>query len=92
MNKKKKRKTKIEYSKKIETIFLCAYIVGILIGIYAVIVDTTALEALLVYIGGSSTIATSFYFWKARCENIIKIRKDHPDFDFSEVDMDDECD
>lgn len=66
------------YSKVISSIFMICYLYGILIGTYAVIMDSANLDALLVYIGGSTTIATSFYFWKAKAENLIKIENSNP--------------
>lgn len=72
---------KREYSKIIETIFMLTYLWGIVIGSYTVVVDPSMLDSLLVYIGGSTTIATSFYFWKARCENLIKLKKENPNID-----------
>lgn len=76
---------KFEYSKWIEAIFMVTYLWGIIIGSYAVIADPAMLDSLLVYIGGSSTIATSFYFWKARCENIIKLKNIAPDISFNDL-------
>ena len=58
------------YSKIIESIFMICFLLGIAVGIWAVIQDPSLIEALLIYIGSSTTIATSFYFWKARCENL----------------------
>ena len=67
------------YSKLISTIFMICYLFGIAVGTYAVIIDPTNIDPLLIYIGGSTTIATSFYFWKARAENLIKIKGFDPD-------------
>lgn len=67
------------YSKIIETIFMVCFLLGIAVGVWAVIQDPNLIEALLVYIGGSTTIATSFYFWKARCENLQKYKDKDPE-------------
>lgn len=66
-------KRKVEYSKLISTIFISCFLFGIAIGTYAVIQDSANIDPLLVYIGGATTVSTSFYFWKAKAENLIKI-------------------
>ena len=66
------------YSKVIETIFMTCYLYGIVMGTWAVVQDPSLVDSLLVYIGGSTTIATSFYFWKARCENLQKYKQVDP--------------
>lgn len=73
------------YSKVIETIFMIVYLYGIAIGTWAVVQEPTMIETLLIYIGGSTTIATSFYFWKARSENIIKIKQQFPTINLSDL-------
>lgn len=72
------------YSKIIETIFMIVFLYGIGIGSWAVFQEPTMLDSLLVYIGGSTTIATSFYFWKAKNENMIKLKKENPTIEFPE--------
>lgn len=67
------------YSKIIESIFMVCFLLGIAVGVWAVIQDPNLIEALLIYIGGSTTIATSFYFWKARCENLQKYKDKDPE-------------
>lgn len=64
---------KVEYSKLISAIFIFCFLYGIAIGTYAVIEDPTTIDPLLIYIGGATTISTSFYFWKAKAENLVKI-------------------
>lgn len=72
------------YSKVIETIFMIIYLYGIAIGTWAVLQDSSLIDSLLVYIGGSTTIATSFYFWKAKNENMIKLKKENPNMEFAD--------
>lgn len=79
MKKKKKSKMFESYSKIIETIFLLVYLLGVAAGIYAVIVEASTIEYLLIYIGASASISTGFYFWKAKAENMIKLKQLYPD-------------
>lgn len=70
---------KMEYSKIISSIFISCFLFGIIIGTYAVIQDPANIDPLLIYIGGATTVSTSFYFWKAKAENLIKIQKSNPE-------------
>lgn len=73
------KKKKIEYSKAISLVFLLCFLFGMAIGTYAVIQDPANIDPLLIYIGGATTVSTSFYFWKAKAENLIKIQKANPE-------------
>lgn len=75
MKKKKKNRLFETYSKIIETIFLLVYLLGVAIGIYAVIMEPPTVEFLLIYIGASATVSTGFYFWKAKAENMVKLKQ-----------------
>ena len=79
MKKKKKNRLFETYSKIIETIFLLVYLLGVATGIYAVIVEPSTVEFLLIYIGASATVSTGFYFWKAKAENMVKLTQQYPD-------------
>ncbi|MPN12784.1 hypothetical protein SDC9_160104 [bioreactor metagenome] len=75
---RRKKKDKFEFSKSILLAVLATYFVGIVVGIKIVLVDTTQLGVLLVYIGTPTTIAIGFYAWKAKAENIVKIKQANP--------------
>lgn len=71
MNKKKKRRTKLETSKKLLiTDYLIALLLVLLSIIFANRVDlTTVLVSWIAQLGVSS----GFYYWKAKSENRVKV-------------------
>lgn len=85
--KRSRKKTKIEFSKAVLLLVMATYFVGLIVGIKIVLLDTTQLTALLVYIGGPTTTAIAFYSWKAKAENLLKIKKENPDIspDFNNI-------
>lgn len=78
-------KHKVEFVKIIVFFILLTYFVGLGFGIYAVkkiLLDypewaIQALIALFGYIGTPTAAAIGFYCWKAKAENIIKIKKNY---------------
>lgn len=73
----KKKKQKVEFSKKIFHILITLTIVVV---IYSMALmwytqDTTALSYLIPAIFGELGVSTGFYYWKARTENKIKLEK-----------------
>lgn len=70
---------KIEFSKLIIALVLLTYFVGVCIGVKISLIDTTQLSALLAYIGTPTATAIGFYCWKAKAENIIKIKRENPE-------------
>lgn len=77
--KAKTRQThKVEFSKLLVFFVLATYFVGVFIGAKIVFIDFSQLGALLAFIGAPTGIAIGFYTWKAKAENIIKIKKDNP--------------
>ncbi len=78
---KAKRKTKnkkFEFSKIVLTSVLLTYFLGLYIGCKIVTFDYTQLSALLTYIGAPTATAIAFYSWKAKAENIVKIKQKYP--------------
>lgn len=69
---------KIEFSKIVLASVLLSYFVGLMVGIWAVIVDVGLLGILLGYIGGPVVTALGFYSWKSKAENVIKLRANYP--------------
>ena len=47
-------------------------------GLWAVIVDPAQLGVFLVYIGTPTATVIGFYSWKAKAENVVKIKKANP--------------
>lgn len=77
--KRLKVRRKIEFSKLIIVLVLLTYFVGVYIGVKISLIDTTQLGALLVYIGTPTATAIGFYCWKAKAENILKIKRENPE-------------
>ena len=70
---------KIEFSKIVLALVLATYFVGVFIGVKISLIDISQLGVLLAYIGTPTAAAIGFYCWKAKAENIIKIKKDNPE-------------
>lgn len=74
-----KERRKIEFSKLILALVLMTYFVGVGVGVKVALIDMTQLGALLAFIGAPTAAAIGFYAWKAKAENIIKIKKNNPE-------------
>lgn len=70
---------KPEFSKIVLVLVLLTYFVGVFIGVKVSLIDVSQLAALLAYIGTPTAAAIGFYCWKAKAENIVKIKKDNPE-------------
>ena len=70
---------KLEFSKIVLVLVLLTYFVGVFIGVKVSLIDVSQLAALLAYIGTPTAAAIGFYCWKAKAENIVKIKKDNPE-------------
>ena len=77
--KARKKMKKIEFSKLIIVLVLLTYFVGVYIGVKIALIDVTQISALLAYIGTPTATAIGFYCWKAKAENIIKIKRENPE-------------
>lgn len=73
------KKRKFEFSKIVLLSVLVTYFVGLYVGIKVVFIDVTQLGVLLAYIGTPTATAIGFYAWKAKAENIVKIKKANPE-------------
>lgn len=69
---------KLEFSKIVLALVLLTYFVGVFIGVKVSLIDISQLGVLLAYIGTPTAAAIGFYCWKAKAENIVKIKKDNP--------------
>lgn len=87
-NKKQKRQSgtqtlkvrrKLEFSKIVLVLILLTYFVGVFVGVKVSLIDISQLGVLLAYIGTPTAAAIGFYCWKAKAENIVKIKKDNPE-------------
>jgi hypothetical protein len=70
---------KREFSKIILALVMVTYFFGVIIGGYVVLTSAEQLQYLLAYIGAQVAVAIGFYAWKAKGENIEKIRGSHDD-------------
>lgn len=70
---------KLEFSKIVLVLVLLTYFVGVFIGVKISLIDVSQLGALLAYIGTPTAAAIGFYCWKAKAENIVKIKKNNPE-------------
>lgn len=76
---KQKSKRKIEFSKLILALVLLTYFVGVFIGVKVALIDMTQLGVLLAFIGTPTAATIGFYTWKAKAENVIKIKMESPE-------------
>lgn len=85
--KKNRGKQKTEFSKIIIMLVMLTYFVGLIVGVKIVLLDPSQLSALLAYIGGPTATAIAFYCWKAKAENLIKIKKNDSEsmIDFNNI-------
>lgn len=73
------KKKSVEYSKLLVSLITITYFIGLVIGGYAVIKSTEELSTYLAYIGGVVAITIPFYVWKAKSENVIKLKANYPE-------------
>ncbi len=73
----KKRKEKMEFSKKIVVGFLIFAVAILTASFYLMykIGDLSALSEIIIGLTAIGTGIFTFYFWKAKAENLIKIEK-----------------
>jgi len=63
-----------EYSKLILAAVMAMFFVGVAVGGVVVLwLAPDQLPALLAFIGAPVATAIAFYYWKAKCENIVKL-------------------
>lgn len=74
-----KNPRKPEFSKVVLGAVLLTYFVGVFMGVRASLFDISQLGILLAYIGTPTAAAIGFYCWKAKAENIVKIKRDNPE-------------
>ena len=73
-----RKKRKVEFSKLVLVLVLLTYFIGVYVGVKVTFIDFSQLGVLLAFIGTPTAAAIGFYAWKAKAENIIKIKKDNP--------------
>jgi len=73
-----KKRKKAEFTKIVILLVLSTYFIGVFIGGKIVMLDFEQLGVYLAFIGAPTPIAIGFYVWKAKAENIIKIKNANP--------------
>lgn len=58
---------------------LLTYYIAFAVGVWAVIKDPYQLSVLLTFVGGVTAAAVAFYCWKAKAENLLKIKAAYPE-------------
>ena len=76
--KKEQDRRKIEFSKLVLSAVLLTYFAGFVIGVRVVILDPSQLGVFLAYVGTPAATAIGFYSWKAKAENVVKIKQASP--------------
>lgn len=74
----KKRKKKLEFSKKIFYIVITIFVI---VTVYSMALmwktdDTSALSYLIPSVGGLAATSCGFYYHKSKVENVIKLKKE----------------
>jgi hypothetical protein len=77
--KTKRNRRRIETSKLVLWAVLSTYFAGFGVGLWAVIVDVSQLGVFLAYVGTPTATVIGFYSWKAKAENVVKIKKANPE-------------
>lgn len=74
----KKKKT-VEFSKVVLLVVMILYFVVVSVGIALSFIDYTQYSTLAMLVGAPTATAIGFYAWKAKAENVIKIKQQHPE-------------
>ena len=67
------------FTKAVLVAVLFTYFVGLYIGIRVTLIDYSQFGVLATYIAAPTTTVIALYCWKAKAENIIKIKQGYPD-------------
>lgn len=75
----KTKKSKPNFTKAVLLAVLFTYFVGLFIGVKVTFIDYSLFGILATYIATPTTTVIALYCWKAKAENIIKIKQGYPD-------------
>jgi succinate dehydrogenase hydrophobic anchor subunit len=70
---------KPSFTKLVLVAVLFTYFVGLFIGIKVTLIDYSQFGVLATYIATPTTTVIALYCWKAKAENIIKIKQGYPE-------------
>ena len=76
---KKKKLTQLNFTKAVLVAVLLTYFVGLTIGVKVTLMDYEQFGVLATYIATPTTTVIALYCWKAKAENIIKIKQGYPE-------------
>lgn len=76
---KKNTVQKIEFIKLVLILVMGTYFLGVTVGLKIVLEYPEQLGTLLTFIGAPTATVIIFYAWKAKAENVIKIKKNNPE-------------
>ncbi len=79
MGRRKKKKKSFEFSKFVLLIVMVLYLVVVGVGIVLSLIDYTQYSTLAMLVGAPTATAIGFYAWKAKAENVIKIKQENPE-------------
>lgn len=79
MGRRRKKKKAVEFSKAVLLVVMILYLVVVNVGIALSFIDYTQYSTLAMLVGAPTATAIGFYAWKAKAENVIKIKQEHPE-------------
>lgn len=75
----KGKKTKPNFTKAVLVAVLLTYFIGLAIGIKVTLIDFSQFGVLATYIAAPTTTVIALYCWKAKAENLVKIKQGYPE-------------
>lgn len=79
MGRHEKKKKRFEFSKVVLIAVMILYFIAAGVGIAISFIDYTQYSTLAMLVGAPTATAIGFYAWKAKAENVIKIKKENPE-------------
>ncbi len=73
------KKKGFEFSKIVLLVVMVLYLVAVGVGVILSFIDYTQYSTLAMLVGAPTATAIGFYAWKAKAENVIKIKREHPE-------------
>ena len=74
-----KKKAKPNFTKAVLVAVLFTYFIGLAIGIKVTLADFSQFGVLATYIAAPTTTVIALYCWKAKAENLVKIKQGYPE-------------
>ena len=65
----------VEFSKAVLALVMVVFFLAAIFGAYIILSNPEQLDAFFVFVGGPTATAIGFYAWKARKENLLKIKQ-----------------